>query len=75
MADFSSGVKDYIIGTATVQAFFPIDFKDKSEICCRQCRFYRISSRKCGLNEELIPYPENHIGPFCPLDFERNNGL
>ena len=74
MAEFSSGVKDYIIGTAKVQNFFPVDYKDKAEVCCRQCRFYRISSRKCGLNEELIPYPEKYIGPNCPLDFdERSN--
>ena len=74
MAEFSSGVKDYVIATAKVQTFFPVDFKGNADVCCRQCRFYRISSRKCGLNEELIPYPEKYIGPNCPLDFdERSN--
>ena len=74
MAEFSSGVKDYVIGTAKVQVFFPVDFKGNADVCCRQCRFYRISSRKCGLNEELIPCPEEYIGPSCPLDFdERSN--
>lgn len=71
MADFSSGVKDYIIGTAVVQNAFPVDFKGNADVSCVKCRFYRISSRKCGLNEELIPYPERFIGPHCPFDFDK----
>lgn len=70
MANFESGVKDYIIGTAKVRTFFPVDFKGNADVSCRQCRFYRISSRKCGLNEEVIPYPDKYIGPLCPLEFE-----
>ena len=73
MADFTSGVKDYVIGTAKGQNFFPIDFKGNMDVCCRQCRFYHISTRKCNLNGEVIPYPEKNIGPLCPLEFERND--
>lgn len=73
MAEFSSGVKDYIIGTAKVQVFFPVDFKDNADVSCRQCRFYRINSRRCGLNDEVIPYPEKYIGPNCPIEFERSS--
>lgn len=70
MADFSSGVKSFVIGTTTVQNYFPVDLKGNAEISCKQCRFYRISSRKCGLNEELIAYPDRYIGSNCPLEFE-----
>lgn len=70
MANFDSGVKGYIIGRANVQNGFPVDFRGVADVSCRQCRFYRMSSRKCGLNEALIPYPDKYIGPECPLEFE-----
>ncbi|MGN1100911.1 MAG: hypothetical protein ACI4RG_01880 [Huintestinicola sp.] len=73
MANFDSGVKGYIIGKATVQNAFPVDFRGVADVSCRQCRFYRMSSRKCGLNEDLIPYPDKYIGPECPLEFEEED--
>ena len=65
-----SGIKNYKVGTATVQASFPIDLKGNLYLCCEMCRFYRQTSRRCGLNGELTAFPERYIGEFCPLEFE-----
>ena len=73
MANFDSGVKGYIIGKAAVQNAFPVDLRGVADVSCKQCRFYRMSSRKCGLNEALIPYPDKYIGPECPIEFEKED--
>lgn len=70
MADFESGVKRYIKGTATVTVYFPVDWNEKADISCRQCRFQRRSSQTCALTGDIIPYPEKHVAPTCPLKRE-----
>lgn len=68
MPDFESGVKRYIKGVATVAVYFPVDWNEKADISCRQCRFYRRSSQSCALTSDVIPYPEKHVAPTCPLE-------
>lgn len=65
---FDSGVKRYITGIATVVVHFPVDWKDKPDKSCKQCRFFRVNSRSCALNNEICAYPENFVGEYCPLE-------
>jgi hypothetical protein len=67
-----SGVKAYKQGTAVVKASFPIDFKGNLFLACDYCRFYRQTSRRCGLNGEIPAFPDRYIGEFCPLTFEED---
>ena len=67
MSDFSSGVKGYIKARAIVEVSFPIDFRDNPSIACVHCKFYRSSLRKCGLNDEIVNYPDKYVGHECPL--------
>ena len=53
MANFETGISSYIEATATVTVFFPVDTKGKADICCRQCYYFRTSSRSCALNGEI----------------------
>ena len=71
---FESGVSSYIVGSATVRVFFPVDRKGVPDICCRQCRFFRQQSRSCALNGEISAYPEHYVGQSCPLEMEESNG-
>lgn len=70
MANFESGVAGYVIGTATVRVFFPVDQKGNAEVCCRQCRFFRKTSCTCGLNGAVCYYPDKYVGDQCPLEME-----
>ena len=74
MADFESGVKRYITGVAVVINRFPVDFKDRADISCSQCRFFRRSSVSCALNGAVCQYPEKYVGMDCPLEMEEDNG-
>ena len=67
---FESGVKEYRIGTATVTAHFPVDFKGNADISCSQCFFFREASRRCGLTGEISEYPNKYVGSCCPLEME-----
>ena len=71
---FDSGVSSYIIGSATVRVFFPVDRKGVPDVCCQVCRFFRHQSRTCGLNGEICAYPEHYVGQNCPLEMEESNG-
>ena len=70
MANFESGVKGYIHGTATVLVHFPVDFHGNADISCRQCPFFSPSRRTCQLNKEICEYPEKNVGSMCPLVLE-----
>lgn len=37
---------------------------------CEACRFYRRSSKRCGLTDEVIPWPDKYTGRNCPLTLE-----
>ena len=67
MADFDSGVAEYIKATATVEVYFPVDAKGNADISCNQCPFFRRTSIKCGLNDALCAYPNKYVGQYCPL--------
>lgn len=67
MANFDSGIKDYIHTQATVDVFFPVDWKGVADICCDQCFFFRRMYKTCGLNGEVCQYPNKYVGGSCPL--------
>lgn len=67
MADFDTGVASYIMAEATVRVGFPVDHQGNAHICCQQCRFYRRNYRNCGLNSEIVEFPEHYVGSNCPL--------
>lgn len=69
MSDFSSGVKAYTTGEATVKVHFPIDFKDNAEVNCYQCKFFSRTNGICYLTKEISEFPQKYIGSRCPLDF------
>ena len=67
---FDSGVSGYVIGTYTVRVAFPIDLKGEPDISCKQCQFYRVTSRSCALTEKIVPWGEKFVAPTCPLERE-----
>ena len=67
MANFESGVKDYITGYAVVEVSFPVDWRDNPDISCYQCKFFSRSTGKCHLTQEVSEYPSKHVGSHCPL--------
>lgn len=68
MANFDSGVASYVIGRATVTVGFPVDFKGNAEIACKHCPFFVRSTQRCGLNQEIVNFPEKYVGINCPLE-------
>lgn len=68
MPDFDSGVKSYITGVATVYVHFPVNWKGETDISCKQCRFFRTTSRSCALNDEMCAWPDKFVGSKCPLE-------
>lgn len=68
MANFDSGVKRYIKARAVIEVNFPVDFRDNASIACVHCKYYRSSLHKCGINDEIVNYPERYVGEFCPLE-------
>ena len=74
MASFENGVKEYVVGQATVSVMFPVDWKGNADICCDQCYYFRRSYKTCGLNGEVCEYPSKFVGSCCPLKpVEENN--
>lgn len=69
MPDFETGIKRYVIGRAVVENYFPVDYKDRPDISCTQCRFFRRSSSTCALNGAVCQYPDKYVGMDCPLQF------
>ena len=67
MANFDTGVSEYVHAQATVDVFFPVDWKGNADICCDQCYFFRRSYKTCGLNGEVCQYPNKYVGGSCPL--------
>lgn len=69
MPTFDSGVKSYIVGTATVTVNFPVNWKGEPDVRCELCEFYSRTSRRCQINRVIVEYPEKYIGSQCPLNF------
>jgi hypothetical protein len=67
MARFDSGVAQYIVAKAEVKVYFPVDYKGREEVACKHCQFYVRATQKCGLNGQVVNYPEHFVGELCPL--------
>lgn len=68
MANFDNGVARYVIGRAVVEVGFPVDFKGNAEIACKHCNFFVRATFRCGLNQQIVNYPEKFVGVNCPLE-------
>lgn len=68
MANFDSGVASYVIGRATVEVGFPVDFKGNAEINCYQCKFFSRNTGICQLTKEIVEFPQRYVGNACPLE-------
>ena len=68
MANFESGVASYIMGVAIVKVPFPVDFRGNAEIACKHCPYLERGHQRCGLNKEVVNYPERYVGDKCPLE-------
>lgn len=68
MPNFDSGVKRYIKARAVVEIGFPVDWRDNPEIACKHCNFYVRATQRCGLNQQIVNYPEKYVGEYCPLE-------
>ena len=62
-----SGVKGYLIGRISMEIGFPIDFKDNCLLACKYCKLF--NGKRCIVTDEIIPFPDNHIGEYCHLEF------
>ena len=67
---FESGVKRYIAAVAVVEMRFPVDFKDRSYVCCDQCDFYSRSGKRCNLTRKVCEFPEKYVASHCPLQWD-----
>ena len=68
MANFESGIARYIKTRAIVEVNFPVDFKGREEIACKHCQFYVRATQRCGLNQQVVNFPDHFIGYDCPLE-------
>ena len=68
MANFDDGVKGYVKAKATVEVYFPIDWRGSVEIACKHCPFYVRANQRCGLNQAVVNYPDKYVGTHCPLE-------
>lgn len=75
MANFDSGVKKYIKGRVTLEVGFPVDWRDNPEIACKHCNFYVRATQRCGLNQQIVNFPERYVGEYCPLEIVTEEGV
>lgn len=68
MANFDSGVMKYIKGRVTVEVGFPVDWRGNAEIACKHCNFFVRATQRCGLNQQIVNFPEKYVGEYCPLE-------
>lgn len=67
MANFKSGVSDYVKTYAVINVYFPIDDKGRSEIACKHCPYLSGNERMCQLNKKPVAFPNKFVGDRCPL--------
>lgn len=67
MANFESGVANYVRTYAIIEVNFPVDFKGNADICCMRCPYLSSNERMCQLNKEPVAYPNRYVGDRCPL--------
>ena len=75
MANFDSGVASYIIGQATITIGFPVDFKGNAEIACKHCTMFDKRTQRCGINQEIVNFPDRFVGVNCPLERIEENEI
>lgn len=75
MANFDSGVADYVVGVAQIKVYFPVDDKGRSEIACRHCPYLSSNERMCQLNKEPVAFPNRYVGQNCPLEPIETEGV
>lgn len=68
MANFDSGIAKYIKARATVEVNFPVDWRGNAEISCKHCNFFVRATQRCGLNQQVVNFPERYVGECCPLE-------
>ena len=68
MANFESGIAKYIKARATVEVNFPVDWRGNAEISCKHCNFFVRATQRCGLNQQVVNFPERYVGECCPLE-------
>jgi len=68
VANFDNGVARYVMARAVVEVGFPVDFKGNAEIACKHCPFYLRNAQRCGLNQEIVNFPDRYVGTRCPLE-------
>lgn len=68
MANFDNGVARFIKGQVTLTVGFPVDFRGNAEIACKHCNFFVKATGRCGLNQEVVNYPDKYVGYNCPLE-------
>lgn len=68
MACFDTGVQGYVKAEAVVTTYFPIDRRGNVEIACKHCNYFVNSTRKCGLTQTIVNFPERFVGTDCPLE-------
>lgn len=74
MANFDSGVKKFIKGRVTLEVGFPVDWRDNPEIACKHCNFFVRATQRCGLNQQIVNFPERYVGEYCPLEIVIEEG-
>lgn len=74
-AHFEHGVARYVIGRATVEVGFPVDMRGNTEIACKHCKFFVRVTQRCGLNEEIVNFPDRYVGINCPLERIEENEI
>ena len=67
MANFDSGVKDYLETRVTVKQFFPIDFQGIVQVNCYLCKLFNRQSGRCNITDEISEFPKDKVGSHCPL--------
>lgn len=67
MANFDSGVKEFITLECKVKVHFPVDWKDRAEVACKHCPFLSSNERMCQLNKQPVAFPNTNIGYWCPF--------
>ena len=68
MANFDTGVKEYIKAYAVVEVNFPVDWKGNAEIACKHCNFFVRATQRCGLTQQVVNFPDRYVGESCPLE-------
>ena len=68
MSRFDDGIKRYIKAQVTLEVGFPVSWKDVPAIAWKHCPFYVRATKRCGLNQEIVNYPDNFVGHNCPLE-------